>query len=93
MAIADKLVIDDFTYDVELFPQVDAQSADDKYLHTQEDYFRVLIELRKRFDYFKSIVPFILYFLFPICNARLFHQPYLLNNFAHMLFVFYFHDE
>ena len=64
MAIADKLVIDDFTYDVELFPQVDAQSADDKYLHTQEDYFRVLIELRKRFDYFKSIVPFILYFLF-----------------------------
>jgi len=64
MAIADKLMIDDFTKDVELYPGVKEQETNEKYLHSEEEYFVVLVELRKRFDYFKSIVPFVLYFLF-----------------------------
>lgn len=64
MAIADKLMIDDFTKDVELYPVVKEQETNEKYLHSEEEYFVVLVELRKRFDYFKSIVPFVLYFLF-----------------------------
>lgn len=64
MAIGDKLMVDDFTKDVELYPGMKEQETDEKYLHSEEEYFLVLVELRKRFDYFKSIVPFILYFLF-----------------------------
>lgn len=64
MAIADKLMIDDFTKDVELYPGMKEQETNEKYLHSEEEYFVVLVELRKRFDYFKSIVPFVLYFLF-----------------------------
>lgn len=64
MAIADKLMLDDFTKDVELYPGMKAQETNEKYLHSEEEYFVVLVELRKRFDYFKSIVPFVLYFLF-----------------------------
>ena len=64
MAIADKLMIDDFTKDVELYPGVKEQETNEKYLHSEEEYFVVLVELKKRFDYFKSIVPFVLYFLF-----------------------------
>lgn len=64
MAIADKLMIDDFTKDVELYPGMKEQETNEKYLHSEEEYFVVLVELKKRFDYFKSIVPFVLYFLF-----------------------------
>ncbi|KXT65050.1 tyrosine-type recombinase/integrase [Streptococcus sp. DD04] len=64
MAIGDKLMVDDFTKDVELYPGMKEQETDEKYLHSEEEYFLVLVELRRRFDYFKSIVPFILYFLF-----------------------------
>ena len=64
MALMDKIMIDDFTENVELHPSVKEQNSEDKYLHSEEDYFTVLEELRKRFDYFKSLVPFILYFLF-----------------------------
>ena len=48
MAIADKLMVDDFTKDVELYPRMKEQETDEKYLHSEEEYFLVLVELRKR---------------------------------------------
>lgn len=64
MALADKLMIDDFTLDADLFPQIDSQDPDEKYLHSQDDYLTVLETLQNRFCYSKSIVPFVIYFLF-----------------------------
>ncbi|MCY7023619.1 tyrosine-type recombinase/integrase [Streptococcus intermedius] len=64
MAIADKVVIEDFTAYVELFSTKSGQAVDEKYLHTEYDYQKVLTYLREKFDYKKSIVPYIIYFLF-----------------------------
>lgn len=64
MAIADKVVIEDFTAYVELFSTKSGQAVDEKYLHTEYDYQKVLTFLREKFDYKKSIVPYIIYFLF-----------------------------
>ena len=57
-------MIDDFTFDADLFPQIDSQDPDEKYLHSQDDYLTVLETLQRRFNYSKSIVPFVIYFLF-----------------------------
>ncbi|MFS5669572.1 site-specific integrase [Streptococcus agalactiae] len=64
MAIADKVVIEDFTAYVELFSTKSGQAVDEKYLHTEYDYQKVLTFLREKFDYETSIVPYIIYFLF-----------------------------
>ena len=64
MAIADKVVIEDFTAYVELFSSKSGQAVDEKYLHTEYDYQKVLTYLREKFDYDRSIVPYIIYFLF-----------------------------
>lgn len=64
MAIADKIVIEDFTAYVELFSSKQGQETEEKYLHTEKDYQTVLIYLKAKFDYQNSIVPFIIFFLF-----------------------------
>ena len=64
MAIADKIVIEDFTAYVELFSSKQGQETEEKYLHTEKDYQTVLIYLKAKFDYQNSIVPYIICFLF-----------------------------
>ena len=64
MAIADKVVIEDFTAYVDLFSTKSGQKVEEKYLHTESDYQKVLVYLKNRFDYQKSIVPYLIYFLF-----------------------------
>lgn len=64
MAIADKIVIEDFTAYVELFSSKQGQETEEKYLHTEKDYQTVLIYLKAKFDYQNSIVPYIIFFLF-----------------------------
>ena len=64
MAIADKVVIEDFTAYVDLFSTKSGQKVEEKYLHTESDYQKVLVYLKNKFDYQKSIVPYVIYFLF-----------------------------
>ncbi|HGQ0133285.1 TPA: tyrosine-type recombinase/integrase [Streptococcus pneumoniae] len=64
MAIADKVVIEDFTAYVDLFSTKGGQKVEEKYLHTESDYQKVLVYLKNKFDYQKSIVPYVIYFLF-----------------------------
>ncbi|MDS8302865.1 tyrosine-type recombinase/integrase [Streptococcus pneumoniae] len=64
MAIADKVVIEDFTAYVDLFSIKSGQKVEEKYLHTEADYQKILVYLKNKFDYQKSIVPYVIYFLF-----------------------------
>lgn len=64
LAIADRLMIDDFTINVELHSQKIKQAKDEKYIHSEQHYQKILKELKEKMDYKKSISPFILYFLF-----------------------------
>lgn len=64
MAIADKVIIEDFTAYVELFSSKSGQKVEEKYLHVESDYQKVLVYLKNKFDYQKSIVPYVIYFLF-----------------------------
>ena len=63
MAIADKVLIDDFTQHVELFSSKEQQMTEEKYLHTEKDYLDLLLAVKRKFDYRRSIVPYIVYFL------------------------------
>lgn len=63
MAIADKVVVEDFTAYAELFSMKSGQDASEKYLHTEKDYFDLLSELKRRFAYGHSIVPYIIFCL------------------------------
>lgn len=63
MAIADKVLIDDFTQHVELFSSKEQQMTEEKYLHTEKDYLDLLLAVKRKFDYQRSIVPYIVYFL------------------------------
>ncbi|CWG14813.1 tyrosine-type recombinase/integrase [Streptococcus pneumoniae] len=64
MAIADKVIIEAFTAYVELFSSKSGQKVEEKYLHAESDYQKVLVYLKNKFDYQKSIVPYVIYFLF-----------------------------
>ena len=64
LAIADRLMINDFTINVELHSQKIKQAKDEKYIHSEQHYQKNLKELKEKMDYKKSISPFILYFLF-----------------------------
>ncbi len=63
MAVADKILVDDFTQHVELFSSKKQQSVEDKYLHAEKDYLDLINTVKEKFDYQRSIVPYILYFL------------------------------
>lgn len=47
MAIADKVLIDDFTQHVELFSSKEQQMTEEKYLHTEKDYLDLLLAVKK----------------------------------------------
>ena len=64
MAIADKILIDDFTVNVELYSTKLAQNVEDKYLQSEADYNAVIEFITQKFDYHKSVVPYVIYFLF-----------------------------
>lgn len=64
MAIADKVLIDDFTANVELYSTKVAQNVEDKYLQSEADYNAVIGFITQKFDYHKSVVPYVIYFLF-----------------------------
>ena len=64
MAIADKVLIDDFTANVELYSIKVAQNVEDKYLQSEADYNAVIEFITQKFDYHKSVVPYVIYFLF-----------------------------
>jgi integrase len=61
-ALADKIFIEDFTKNVEVFGKVSKQSADDKFFHSLKNYERVINYLHSKFDYKKSIVSYTEYF-------------------------------
>lgn len=63
MAIADKVMIEDFTQNVELFSTVKSQDADSKYLHSEKAYLDLINAVKDKFNYKKSVVPYIIYFL------------------------------
>ena len=63
-AIADKVLIDDFTANVELYSTKVAQNVEDKYLQSEADYNAVIEFITQKFDYHKSVVPYVIYFLF-----------------------------
>ena len=48
MAIADKVLIDDFTQHVELFSSKEQQMTEEKYLHTERDYLDLLLAVKKK---------------------------------------------
>ena len=64
MAIADKVLIDDFTVNVDLYSTKIAQTVDDKYLQSEADYNAVIDFITQKLDYHKSVVPYVIYFLF-----------------------------
>lgn len=63
MAIADKVMIEDFTQNIELFSTAKTQDADSKYLHSEKDYLNLINAVKDKFNYKKSVVPYIIYFL------------------------------
>ena len=57
-------LIDHFTQHVEnIFIQERQQMTEEKYLHTEKDYLDLLLAVKRKFDYQRSIVPYIVYFL------------------------------
>ena len=47
LAQSDKIVLDDFTSNVELFAGKEAQKNEEKYIHSVEDYHRLVNYLEK----------------------------------------------
>lgn len=61
LAQSDKIEIDDFTSNVELFAGKDGQKPEDKYIHSVDDYHRLIKYLEANLKYEESIVNYILY--------------------------------
>lgn len=61
LAQSDKIVIDDFTSNVELFAGKDGQKPEDKYIHSVDDYHKLIKYLEANLKYEESIVNYILY--------------------------------
>lgn len=64
MAISDKILIEDFTTNVELYSTKVGQSVEDKYLNSEADYQAVINYLINKLDYHQSVVPYVIYLLF-----------------------------
>lgn len=61
MAIRDGAWLTDFTKDVQIIGEDSRKTGDDKYIHSQKDYERLLVYLRQLLDYKRSVVPYMLY--------------------------------
>ena len=64
MAISDKLMFEDFTANVELHSENSVQKVEEKFLHSETDYTRLMDTLKNRLNFHKTVVPYVLYFLF-----------------------------
>lgn len=64
VAKRDGLLISDFTKGVQIVGIAYKKSADEKYLHSIEDYHRVLRLLKSKMDYVKTVSSFLLYVMF-----------------------------
>ena len=64
MAKKDGLIFSDFTEGVQIYGEKYRKRQEEKYLHSIQDYKVVLIYLKSKFNYMKSVSPFLLYFLF-----------------------------
>ncbi|MCB5003655.1 site-specific integrase [Streptococcus mutans] len=61
LAQSDKIVIDDFTSTVELFAGKDGQKVNEKYIHSVEDYHRLISYLENNLNYEDSVVNHVIY--------------------------------
>lgn len=57
------LMLTDFTDGAKIFAN-DPGDINDKYLHSISDYKKLLFYLKSKFNYKKSVIPFLLYFIF-----------------------------
>ncbi|MGL5896981.1 MAG: tyrosine-type recombinase/integrase [Lactococcus lactis] len=64
MLQADNVFIKDFTTSVVIQSKFKPQTADEKYIHSLEDYNKIIEYLKDNLDYKKSINNYIVYFLF-----------------------------
>lgn len=63
LAQSDKIVLDDFTSNVELFAGKEAQKNEEKYIHSVEDYHRLVNYLEKKLDYETTVIYHVLYII------------------------------
>lgn len=63
LAQSDKIVLDDFTSNVELFAGKEAQKNEEKYIHSVEDYHRLVNYLEKKLDYETTVIHHVLYII------------------------------
>ena len=63
LAQSDKIVLDDFTSNVELFAGKEAQKNEEKYIHSVEDYHRLVNYLEKQLDYETTVIYHVLYII------------------------------
>lgn len=64
MAKRDGLLLNDFTDGVQIMGEKFRKKPEEKYLRSMKDYNNMLALLRSKFDYMKSVLPFLLYTLF-----------------------------
>lgn len=64
MVKADDIFIKDFTTNVVIQSNFKSQTADEKYIHSLEDFDKIIKYLKDNLDYKKSINNYIVYFLF-----------------------------
>ncbi|MBY5034188.1 site-specific integrase [Streptococcus gallolyticus] len=60
----DGVILVDFTEGVKLVGEKCRKQPEDKYIQSMSDYERMLVHLRSKFDYLKSVSSYLLYFLF-----------------------------
>ena len=63
LAQSDKIVLDDFISNVELFAGKEAQKNEEKYIHSVEDYHRLVNYLEKKLDYETTVIYHVLYII------------------------------
>ncbi|HEN6000135.1 TPA: site-specific integrase [Streptococcus agalactiae] len=63
LAKSDKIVVDDFTSNVELFAGKDSQANEEKYIHSADDYTKLIKYLENNLNYEESITNYVLLLL------------------------------
>ena len=63
LAQSDKIVLDDFTSNVELFAGKEAQKNEEKYIHSVKDYHRLVNYLEKKLDNETTVIYHVLYII------------------------------
>lgn len=60
---SDKIVLDDFTSNVERFAGKETQKNEEKYIHSVEDYHRLVNYLEEKLDYETTVIYHVLYII------------------------------